>query len=111
MGDTLTFSGSGLNPAHAGLGADFVELYTGTFDFTEVSFLNNPGTNAFEIANVAACLSAATADEPAICAGFDTKPSPLPATLPLFVSGIAGLGGLLGWRRKKKQALLNAVPA
>jgi hypothetical protein len=29
---------------------------------------------------------------------------PLPATLPLFASGLAGLG-LLGWRRKKKTTL------
>jgi hypothetical protein len=32
---------------------------------------------------------------------------PLPAALPLFASGLAGLG-LLGWRRKKKAAQLNA---
>jgi len=32
---------------------------------------------------------------------------PLPATLPLFATGLAGLG-LLGWRRKKKVAVLSA---
>ena len=32
--------------------------------------------------------------------GF-ANPTPLPAALPLFVSGIGGLG-LLGWRRKRK---------
>jgi hypothetical protein len=32
-----------------------------------------------------------------------TSPVPLPATLPLFASGLAGLG-LLGWRRKKAAA-------
>jgi hypothetical protein len=32
---------------------------------------------------------------------------PLPAALPLFATGLAGLG-LLGWRRKKKDAALNA---
>jgi hypothetical protein len=30
-----------------------------------------------------------------------TQPVPLPATLPLFATGLAGLG-LLGWRRKRK---------
>ena len=30
--------------------------------------------------------------------------TPLPAALPLFVSGIAGMGGLLGWRRKRRKA-------
>jgi hypothetical protein len=32
--------------------------------------------------------------------------TPLPAALPLFATGIGGLG-LLGWRRKKKAAALN----
>jgi hypothetical protein len=32
---------------------------------------------------------------------------PLPAALPLFASGLVGLG-LLGWRRKKRAAPLNA---
>jgi len=31
----------------------------------------------------------------------DTTVTPLPATLPLFATGIGGLG-LLGWRRKRK---------
>ena len=30
---------------------------------------------------------------------------PLPAALPLFASGLGGLG-LLGWRRKRKKAAL-----
>jgi hypothetical protein len=34
--------------------------------------------------------------------GFGTAPTvPLPAALPLFATGIGGLG-LLGWRRKRK---------
>ena len=33
--------------------------------------------------------------------------TPLPAALPLFATGLAGLG-LLGWRRKKKAAALAA---
>jgi hypothetical protein len=39
----------------------------------------------------------------ALLAGFDANVSavPLPAALPLFASGLAGLG-LLGWRRKRK---------
>ena len=35
------------------------------------------------------------------------SPVPLPGALPLFATGLAGLG-LLGWRRKKKAASLNA---
>jgi len=33
----------------------------------------------------------------------DVSATPLPATLPLFVSGLGGLG-LLGWRRKRKNS-------
>jgi hypothetical protein len=35
--------------------------------------------------------------------GNPVDPVPLPAALPLFATGLAGLG-LLGWRRKKKAA-------
>ena len=38
--------------------------------------------------------------------GNNLSQVPLPATLPLFATGLAGLG-LLGWRRKKKAAPLN----
>ena len=42
---------------------------------------------------------------------FGTVPvesaTPLPGTLPLFVTGLGGLG-LLGWRRKRKTAALAA---
>jgi hypothetical protein len=34
---------------------------------------------------------------------FDTAPTPLPAALPLFATGLGALG-LLGWRRKRKAA-------
>jgi PEP-CTERM motif len=35
--------------------------------------------------------------------GSHDVPTPLPATLPLFATGLGALG-LLGWRRKRKQA-------
>ena len=38
---------------------------------------------------------------------IDVANTPLPAALPLFASGLAGLG-LLGWRRKRKAAALAA---
>jgi len=38
---------------------------------------------------------------------FEPTPTPLPATLPLFATGL-GVLGLLGWRRKKKAAALAA---
>lgn len=36
------------------------------------------------------------------------QPTPLPAALPLFVSAMAGMGGLLGWRRKRALKLATA---
>lgn len=38
---------------------------------------------------------------------LDTGTTPLPAALPLFASGLGGLG-LLGWRRKKKAQAIAA---
>jgi hypothetical protein len=35
-------------------------------------------------------------------------PTPLPATLPLFASGLGALG-LIGWRRKKRKAAVRAA--
>jgi hypothetical protein len=36
---------------------------------------------------------------------LDAQPTPLPAALPLFATGLGALG-LLGWRRKRKAAAL-----
>ncbi len=38
---------------------------------------------------------------PALNCQCEITPTPLPATLPLFATGL-GASGLLGWRRKKK---------
>jgi hypothetical protein len=42
-------------------------------------------------------------DGPGPCSGTPISAVPLPAALPLFATGLAGLG-LLGWRRKRKAA-------
>ena len=39
---------------------------------------------------------------------FSPNPTPLPAALPLFATGLGALG-LLGWRRKKKAAAAMAA--
>ncbi len=45
---------------------------------------------------------------PSVYAWVELYPTPLPATLPLFATGLSGLG-LLGWRRKRKAAALAAT--
>jgi len=47
------------------------------------------------------CCASAINDAGEIVGYYQYSLEPLPATLPLFASGLAGLG-LLGWRRKKK---------
>jgi hypothetical protein len=59
-----------------------------------VSFLVETG--GFQDVSSAFGLSAGTVE-------IQSDPVPLPAALPLFATGLAGLG-LLGWRRKKKAA-------
>ena len=39
---------------------------------------------------------------------FSATPTPLPAALPLFATGIGAMG-LLGWRRKRKNAGVTAA--
>jgi hypothetical protein len=38
-----------------------------------------------------------------------TLPTPLPGALPLFASGLAGIGGVIGWRRKRKASATAAA--
>jgi hypothetical protein len=67
------------------------------FDFGNELFqsvLLSTNSNAFEFANLQ------TFGGPAPAAAVAT---PLPAALPLFVSGLGALG-FVGWRRKKKAA-------
>ena len=40
---------------------------------------------------------------------FSLIPQPLPAALPLFATGLGGVMGLLGWRRKRKNAAALAA--
>jgi hypothetical protein len=48
--------------------------------------------------------------DPVFADAADTTATPVPATLPLFATGLGGLG-LLGWRRKwKARAVISLQP-
>lgn len=105
------------------LSSPLVETWTGAFgSFTETltSFsVTRTGTNSITIdlsgmlagpggisESVAAILSANQSGGPGTAIGWaltnaNVSPTPIPATLPLFATGLGGLG-LLGWRRKRK---------
>lgn len=89
-----SLTGGDLAPLVFGFGHDFVELTVGGVFNTVVM---TSSINAFEFSNiVASCPEGRSCEPPAAV--------PLPAALPLFASGIVGLGGLFGWRKKRKSA-------
>jgi hypothetical protein len=76
-------------------GSSPADLTSGTFSFTgfelDVTLLASPFyANSFNASNFNFSVDYA-----------DTSVAPLPAALPLFATGLGGLG-LLGWRRKRK---------
>jgi len=94
---TLSINGNVISTLTSGPWTSFhafsiplADLVSGTNVLSVVSFSSD---NNFEGVNLEGSLS------------VSTTPSavPLPAALPLFATGLAGLG-LLGWRRKKKAA-------
>jgi hypothetical protein len=65
---------------------------------TFLSYIISSSQNAFEFAdNVASCQE---------CAPVQT--TPLPAALPLLLSAVGGMGGLLGWRNRRKKKAVTA---
>jgi hypothetical protein len=90
--------------------ASFIDTFdmTSSANFNSTFITNHGGTTASAFAALVAGLSAdeaylniPTSDFPAgEIRGFLTA-TPLPAALPLFATGLGGLG-LLRWRRKRK---------
>lgn len=99
-GNTLVGSLTGNDLFHAptGNGHDLVSLLVGgLFDTVVVSTT----MAAFEFANP---LVSCVPGPGVVRCGEVPLATPLPAALPLFISGIAGLGGLVGWRKRRKAA-------
>lgn len=91
-----SITGADLNPLTFGLGHDFVALHItdGSF-FNEVTISSS--INAFEFSDLVVCGGdRACSPLPGI--------TPIPAALPLFLSGIVGMGGIAGWRKRRKKA-------
>jgi hypothetical protein len=94
-------------------GANLLATYTGT-SLNITQFHDTPGTGFFNVsagsgeAITSLVLSTDTNNfEVDNFAAIEPTATPLPAALPLFASGIGGLG-LLGWRRKRKARAVAA---
>ena len=111
----------GFDSSHLRVLVNGVETYDRSFaSLTDWESLFFPGGHAGSAIDIGALLSGGLADVEIIFAltasssskfqfdyAFGTVPgqsaTPLPATLPLFATGLGALG-LLGWRRRRKQA-------
>ena len=86
---------NGNPPQNPATGQSWVVVGAGTTSWTSVVFSST--TNAFEFASLQGSCT------PEGRCGLPPPIVPLPAALPLFAGGLGALG-VLGWRRKRKQA-------
>ena len=95
----------GLDPAHIYIGTGSMDLTSVEFTLYTLGAVDPDGIGAtiglgpYDIA-AGEYLHIMFADEQVYLSGLETYPVPVPAALPLFVSGLAGLG-FAGWRRKR----------
>jgi hypothetical protein len=75
--------------------------FAATGTVVDIAYLNNP-QSAYGAGNWDFAIDNVTFDQPLSSA------TPLPAALPLFATGLGAMG-LLGWRRKRKNAALAAA--
>jgi hypothetical protein len=92
---TLTFDGSILSPTLESTSGYYTTLQSYSFD---VSSLVQPGLNTLSVSGVDVSGVAQYA-----VGELAPAPTPLPAALPLFATGLGAMG-LFGWRRKRKNA-------
>jgi hypothetical protein len=90
-------------------GPDLIQLTFSNADFTALSSTNSFSgtptgfdvTNFFDVPTSGGLLTFTNFSNLNLSAVSTGSQTPLPATLPLFASGLGALG-LLGWRRKRK---------
>ena len=100
---TVTFDGTPL-PTIDSTGAYFSDPEAVEFDVTS---LVQSGSNSLSVEGIDNSGLNSGVGQYAV-GGGGVLPSPLPATLPLFATGLGGLG-LFGWRRKRKNATVIAA--
>jgi hypothetical protein len=112
FGVLAVFDNPSTNPAAAGFtdegfGADILDTFNAAFASYDLRTSIGPITGPSFITKDSSLLTALTGEHLSFTsagdATFTAIVTPLPAALPLFASGLVGLG-LLGWRRKRAAA-------
>lgn len=100
--DQLLFSPSPPNIALDTLGISFSVVGGQSFNIYEDDGLYSPGA-PYGCGGVYCLLGPGTvgAGDPFVTVTFSLTPTPLPAALPLFATGLGAMG-LFGWRRKRR---------
>jgi hypothetical protein len=80
-----------------------LSMEANTLYYIQLDLLLNPGPSNVEISALIDPTFGATGGSFIFSPGVTSAVTPVPAALPLFISGLGGLG-LLGWRRNKQDA-------
>jgi hypothetical protein len=101
-------------PPNTGAGGWNTAINGDTVTFTAPAAINylNPGDEFSIIVGFTGAINPSTFSYTATWTGTETQgapgQTPLPAALPMLMSGALGFGGLLGWRKKRAQKSRSA---
>lgn len=108
LGSNVTAFGvdfaSSVNLVSFALNNGFTQTVGASTDYSAPGFVGFVSTQPFNVIT----LSIASPEGWEVADVVTASATPLPAALPLFASGLGGLG-LLGWRRKRKAAAVAAA--